>query len=518
MSDPSHAKRKGFLRHFRGLIREADPCADIDLRGSLRLGKSTVKLPPPALPLQILLGGEQGYRLHLYPEPVLDAEGRFEHRGSYLLVDPMTYFSDVSGFIRLSEGDTLTLGRDDPTQRLLLRYPRAVEPRHLRLKLSADGLSIKNKSGAAGVCIAPLASTDLMERMSRWRRLALARLARVLGGPIEPLARAPALDLIEQVIALMDQEPYRALNRLGQPGGLLILPDRATPVFVGDLRARIDNLLVILTQSAFLQALEEGSAILIILGSAVHPDRPEQAAEMDSSILMMDLIFRLKLRFPERVFYLRGHHDSFSEAISHAGLPQGSLWEDALHQARGPDYRDAMRRFYARLPLVAVTSRYLAAHAAPPIEADGWQTLVDIDRHPELADRLARVRHPSEPAPSSAYGRRDLSRMFRRLGLAENAVCVLGARPAPSAERRARDTEGIVQHQRVSSADPHWVGTLTRTHKRLLPLRYPAEPLLEVYNRLVRSAGPGSTPNRQLTSLVQPIPSKPKDAPDEAPR
>ncbi|HSO83060.1 metallophosphoesterase [Thiocapsa sp.] len=518
MSDPSQAKRKGFLRHFRGLIREADPCADLDLRGSLRLGKSTVRLPPPALPLQILLGGEHGYRLHLYPEPVIDAEGRLDHRGSYLLVDPMTYFSDISGFVRLSEGDTLTVGRDDPTQRLLLRYPRAVEPQHLRLKLSADELSVKNKSTAAGVCIAPLAATDLLERMSRWRRLALARLARVLDGPIEPLARAPALDLIEQVIALMDQEPYRALNRLGEPGGLLILPDRTTPIFVGDLRARIDNLLVILTQNAFLQALEEGSAILIILGSAVHPDRPEQAAEMDSSILMMDLIFRLKLRFPERVFYLRGHHDSFSEAISYAGLPQGSLWEDALHQARGADYRDAMQRFYARLPLVAVTSRYLAAHAAPPIEAEGWQTLVDIDRHPDLADRIARVRHPSEHAPSGAYGRRELSRMFRRLGLAENAVCVLGGRPAHSPGHRARDTEDIERHRQVFSADPHWVGILTRAHKRLLPLCYPVEPLLEVYNRLVHTAGAGSTLNRGLTSPVQPTPPRPKGAPDEVPR
>jgi hypothetical protein len=518
MSDPSHAKRKGFLRHFRDLTRKADPCTDLDLRGSLRLGKSTVKLPPPALPLQILLGGEQGYRLHLYPEPVLDAQGRFEHRGSYLLVDPMTYFSDISGFVRLREGDTLTLGRDDPTQRLLLRYPRGIEPRHLRLRLSADGLAIKNKSTTAGACIAPLAATDLMERMSRWRRLALARLTRVLGGPIEPLARAPALDLIEQTIALMDQEPYRALNRLGQPGGLLILPDRATPIFVGDLRARIDNLLVILTQNAFLQALEEGSAILIILGSAVHPDQPERAAEMDSSILMMDLIFRLKLRFPERVFYLRGHHDSFSEEISYAGLPQGSLWEDALHQTRGADYRDAMRRFYARLPLVAVTSRYLAAHAAPPIEAGGWQTLVDIDRHPELADRIARVRHPSEHARSGPYRRRELSRMLRRLGLAESAVCVLGGRPVPSTGHRARDTEDPGQHRRVFSADPDWVGTLTRAHKRLLPLDYPAEPLLEVYNRLVRTAGAGTTPKRQLTSPVEPTPPMPKDAPDEVPR
>ncbi|CRI64049.1 Metallophosphoesterase [Thiocapsa sp. KS1] len=487
MSDLSHAKRQGFLRHFRGLIRKTEPCADIDLRGSLRLGTSTLRLPPPALPLQILLGGEQGCRLHLYPELVLDADGRMRHRGSYLLIDPITHFSDIGGFMRLGQGETLTLGRGDATQRLLLRYPRTVERRHLRLRLSDDGLAIKNKSAAGGVCVAPLTATDLTERMTRWRRRQLIRLSRELDGPIEPLPRAPASELIEQVIGLMDREPYRALDRLGRPGGLLILPDRATPVFVGDLRARIDNLLVVLTQNGLIQALEEGSAILIILGSAVHPDRPEQAAEMESSILMMDLIFRLKLRFPERVFYLRGRHDSFSEEISHAGLPQGSLWEEALHQARGPDYRDAMRRFYERLPVVAVTSRYLAAHAAPPIEAEQRQTLVDIDLYPELADRLARARHPSEGTSSRDFRRRELTRMFRRLGLAETATSVLGAHPGYSAVSRTLDADEGARQFRIFSADPDWVDILAGVHKRLLPMRYPVEPLLAVYNRLVRT-------------------------------
>jgi hypothetical protein len=106
MSDLSNAEHQGFLRHFRSLIRKAEPCADLDLRGSLRLGTSTLRLPPPTLPLQILLGGEQGCRLHLYPELVLDADGRMRHRGSYLLIDPMTYFSDIGGFMRLGQGET----------------------------------------------------------------------------------------------------------------------------------------------------------------------------------------------------------------------------------------------------------------------------------------------------------------------------------------------------------------------------------------------------------------------------
>jgi hypothetical protein len=487
MSDPSLADQKGFLRHFSGLIRETDECADIDLRGSLRLGrKSTIRMPPPAFPLQILLGGAQGYRLHLYPELVIDTHGGLGHRGNYLLVDPQTYFSDISGFMRLHTGDSLTIGRNDPTQRLLLRYPRAVEQRHLRLKLSDKGLAIKNQSVAAGVCVAPLTAPDLTERMSRWRSRHLHRLARVLGGPIEPSTRADATDLIEQVVALIAREPYRALNHLGRPGGLLVLPHRTRPIFVGDLRARVDNLLVILTQNGFMDALEEGSATLIILGNAVHPDRPEQAAEMESSILMMDLIFRLKLRFPERIFYLRGHHDSFSEEISQAGLPQGSLWEDALHQARGPAYRDAMRRFYEGLPLVAATTSYLAAHGELPIESLGWRSLVDIDRHPDIAARITRSR-PASPQLDDGYRRRELRRLFRRLGLLENAAVILGAGGESACGSRANAPDWPVQQHRLYSAGPDWVGTLTRAHRELLPLRYPVEPVTAVYNRLVRT-------------------------------
>ncbi len=483
MSDPIHTRRKDFLTHFHSLRRGHDACGDLDLRGSLRLGKTTLRLPLPVLPLQILLGDEAGYRLHLYPELVLNGEGDLAHQGNYLLFDPQTYFCDISGFMRLHVGDSLTLGRADPTQRLLLRYPRTVEPQHLRLKLSASALCIKNRSSGADACVAPLTAADLMERMARWRYRHINRLTRLLGGPVAPLGRAPAMEVITQVINLMEQEPYRALNHLGRPGGLLILPDRVRPIFVGDLRARVDNLLVILTQNGFLDALEEGSAILIILGNAVHPDRPEQAAEMESSMLMMDLIFRLKLRFPERVFYLRGPQDSFSEAISHAGLPQGALWEDALHQARGPDYRDAMRRFYERLPLVAATTRFLAAHAGLPIDALGWQCLVDIDLHPDLADQITRPR-PCGSDSNPAYGRRELTRMLRRIGLAQNATCILGAPATTPNDAHEITKEDTVQQFRLYSAGTDWVDTLTRAHKHLLPLRYPAEPITAAYNRL----------------------------------
>ncbi|MBK1718589.1 metallophosphoesterase [Thiocystis violacea] len=486
MAQPKLVSRKSFLKRFRDLVQGMDACEDVDLRGSLRLTDEKIRIPPPALPLQILLGGEEGYRLHLYPELRFDPDGRLTHKGDYLFCDPGSYFHDISGFLRLGKGDSLTLGREDPMQRLWLRYPKAVDNQHLRLKLSHKGLAFRNKSSHAGACVAPLTSHELMERMARWRWKKLERLREVLGGPLEPPTRSEALDLIERVIALMRDEPYRVPNPNGRPSGLLALPERPRPIFVGDLHARIDNLLVVLTQNGFLESLVDGTGLLILLGDAVQPDVPGQEEEMDSSMLMMDLIFRLKLRFPERVFYLRGNHDSFSEEISKAGIPQGLLWEQALLDRRGPGYRDAMQTFYDQLPYVAASAGYLACHAGPPTGKMTWEGLVDIHRHPKLAHQLTHVRLRRSNLPNG-YGPRDLARLRKRLGVKHDAPVIVGHTPAPNQATYWMNAGGIPHHHVLHGAGLDWIGVIARADKHLIPLAYPTEPMLAVYNQYART-------------------------------
>ncbi|AFL72365.1 Calcineurin-like phosphoesterase [Thiocystis violascens DSM 198] len=462
-----------------------DACEDVELRESLRLTDAKVRIPAPTLPLQIMLGGEEGCRLHLYPELRFDPDGRLRHQGDYLLFDPVSYFFDISGFLRLHPGDSLTLGRKDPLQRLQLHYPKVVDQQHLRLKLSAKGLALRNKSRTDGACVAPLTSEDVVERMARWRRQKLARLLEVLGGPLEPPSRSAALDLIEQTIAIMAREPYRVPNAHGRPSGLLALPNRPRPVFVGDLHARLDNLLVVLTQNGFLEALLDGSGLLILLGDAVQPDTPGQEDQMDTSMLMMDLIFRLKLRFPGRVFYLRGNHDSFSEDINKGGVPQGLVWERALRDGRGVQYQEAMQRFYDHLPYLAMSSGYLACHAGPPTGKVSREALVDIQKHPRLAYQLthARLRRPHSP---SGYGPGELARLRKRLGVKADTPVIVGHTPRSDRETCWMNVGGIAHHHVLFGANPDWVGVIAHVEKRLAPLIYPTEPLLQVYNQFAR--------------------------------
>jgi len=479
----SPESRRGFLRVFDQLIQDMEGCDDMALESALRLPEKKVRVPAPAVPLQLLLGGEDGYQLRLEPELVIDADGRHVPNGDYLLFDPLSFYSGISGFVRLSEGAAVTLGREDPLQRLLLQYPDEVGKEHLRLKLTAKGLVLKKKTTSRGACVAPVLETDTLAERVRWRSAKLERLAGLLGGPIEEPSRHDALDLIERVLELMGREAYRDKDDAGRPGGLLQLPGKPAPIMVGDLHARIDNLLVVLTQNGFLEGLADGSALLILVGDAVHPDEPGREEEMDMSMLLMDLIFRLKLRFPGRVFYLRGNHDSFGDHISKRGVPQGLLWEKALYDRRGSKYRDAMQRLYDLLPYVAVSPRYICCHAGPPTMKVRRRDLVNIRDHPKLSHQLThlRLRKPSSP---EGYDAGDLKRLRKRLGVQSSTPVVVGHTPLSADDTCWLNAGGIPHHHVLFGAHPKTVGVITRANRHLLPLRYPVEPLLPVYNRL----------------------------------
>jgi hypothetical protein len=486
MALASTESRNSFLNYFQELLQEMEECEELELSDALRLGEKKVRVPPPSLPLQLLLGSDD-YRLQLEPELVINADGTFRRSDDFLLFDPSTFFSsDISGFIRLSAGETVTLGRDSRLQRGLLGYPKLVDDRHLRLKLTAKGLALKKKSTTRGACIAPLIEPAHADRMLQWRRAKIERLAKVLDAPIDTLPRDAALDLLERVIALMEREPYRLQTRDGRPGGLLRLPGRPAPIFVGDLHACIDNLLVVLTQNAFLESLLDGSGALIIIGDAVHPDEPGHEDEMDNSMLLMDLIFRLKLRFPERVFYLRGNHDDFADDISKGGVPQGLLWEKALHDQRGARYRDAMQRLYGVLPYVAVSPQYVCCHAGPPTMKVSRTDLIHVRDKPKLEHQLThlRLRKPNSP---TGYGAADVHRLCRRLGVPSDTPLVVGHTPLSPADTVWPNAGGIANHHVLFGANPQKVGVITRTGNGLLPLTYPTEPLLPVYNRLIRT-------------------------------
>jgi hypothetical protein len=245
---------------------------------------------------------------------------------------------------------------------------------------------------------------------------------------------------------------------------------------------------VILSQNGFMHALEQGEACLVIIGDAVHSERDGELDQMDDSMLMMDLIFRLKLRFPEHFFFVRGNHDSFSEAISKGGVPQGLLWKRALKRARGKEYRKAMQRYYDLLPYVVASPDFCAAHAAPCRSKVSQEMLIDIHRYPGLVPELInnRMVRPNRPG---GYTKGDVRRFRKTLGLPSETAFIVGHTPMDQSNAYWLNVGGADAHHVLYSANEAWVGAFTRIGGEMWPLKYPVEPLLALVNDLASAKG-----------------------------
>jgi hypothetical protein len=165
-------------------VDEYGACEDIELAGSVSLGETKVRFTCPLAPILMQLGGEQGKRLQLYPEPMLTAEGGTIPSGAYLIDDPEHPTDTLHGFLRLVPGDSLILGRDEPEQQDLMAYPETVAKQHLRLKLTPEGLTFKNLAPSQGSCLSPLAPKAGWKPVADLRLAKIERLAKRLGAPI----------------------------------------------------------------------------------------------------------------------------------------------------------------------------------------------------------------------------------------------------------------------------------------------------------------------------------------------
>ena len=469
---------KRLRRAFSGLSR----CPLLNLRDAYRLVDDSVRVPYEGFPIAMLLG-IKGKTLHLYPEYPLDAGSGSDRPPNFLVEDPDHASGEaIGGFVRLEPERKLILGTKDRHQQIMFDYPDDVEPEHLKLTHAGDAVIFKDMT-EVGTCLSPMLNVEKTERIA-----CLQRIREIYGGPLQPLPKDEAMDLIEQVNKLMEKEAYRARDSRGLPGGLLELPKKLTPIIVADLHAQVDNLLVILSHNGFLRALEKGEACLVILGDAVHSERDESLGDMDDSILMMDLIFRLKLRFPEHLFFLRGNHESFSEDVAKGGTPQGLLWKRALKKARTRDYRRAMQRYYALLPYVVKSPHFCATHAGPTTAKVAAEMLIDINQHEDLCKELVtnRMRRGDRPG---GYTKGDIKRFRRSLGLEAHTPFVVGHTPLDRENCFWPNVGGVKNHHVLYSASQRWVGVITRIGGELVPLRYPVEPLIKLVNGLGEDKG-----------------------------
>lgn len=470
---------------LRRPFQTTPPALDLNPEVPYRLSKDRVRIPLEEAALELRLGAR---RVHVYPDlSILPETG--ERRVELILFDPDRYYSRISRLTRLRPDERLAVDGNAQIKKPGYRSPASALQRHLVLVHTGDALTLQNPASDidAEISPLPLSGPDRNPRFHRQR--ALRRTGEIYGGPLRMLSAPDARATLRAVNARLENERFRPRDSDGNVGGLLELPEWITPIIVGDLHAQVDNLLRILSEGAYLESLERGEAALILLGDAVHSQQPGQWDDMDSSVLMMDLILKLKLRFPDRVFFLLGNHDSFSAEVTKGGVPQGLLWEKRLGELRGEEYTRALELFYRRSPLVVVSRDFVACHAGPPRTRISKQTLIDIRRFPKLLRELTwtRVQTTTHPA---GYTRRDVRQLRQALGLPDTAAVIVGHFPVSKVGAVWRHVGNIRNHHIVYSANPREIGLFTRVSGKLVAQTYPAEACSDWLNRRAAATAP----------------------------
>jgi len=477
MAKSSSKKQKSLIKIIKAAFSDLVHCEKVDLKGSFRLPNKKIQFPVENYPLQLHIG-QDAHILHLYPEHSLATSNTNIDEQSYILFDPEKYYNQISGFFRLKDGDKITLGHGDNQQRTFLNTPKKLPERQLSISNDEGKLIFKCHHPETGSCISPLFKDKKINKVSDWRKKKLTHLAKILGDPSKKLPTKEAMKLIQDVNNIMEKEAYREKDNNGKPGGVLCIPEKLHAIIIGDLHTRLDNLLTILSQNNFLDALDNGKACLIILGDAVHPEIEGQYDQMESSQLMMDVLFQLKIRFPKQVFYIRGNHDSFSEEIGKKGVPQGILWAKQLTKERGKAYKKEMQRFYDNLPYLAYSKNYITCHASPPTSSVCLEDLVNVKQHPKLIADLTNKRFKT-PNRMSGYNKGDIKKLRSSLKRADNTAFIVGHTPMNTEETLWENVGDINNHYVVYGGHPDWIGAMVEMGDNIYPLLYPVEPLTE---------------------------------------
>ena len=438
----------------------------------LVLQASKIRIPRRLLPLEVRLGPQ---KLHIYEEPLLAPRQNGETDSTrVMLFDPEEYYSSISGTLLLSEGERT---RGAKGRSLAPSLPREIFSR-LEIVNQKGTLLVVDLDSPTGTEITRLEGSENERRLVSTREDCLRLVRQAFGGPLRILSPGEALETVRKVNQLLEQSPNRPRDDRGHPGALVELAADLVPILVGDLHGNVDNLLKTLSENRFLGGLETGSASLILLGDAVHPQEGQMGA-MDSSVLIMDLILRLMLSYPSGVVYVRGNHDGFSDEIRKQDVSQGRLWESRLLELRGQDFVTEMKRFYDLLPYLVAGEGLLACHGGPPIETVTRSRLINAYRYPRLRHQLTwnRVQQPGNPA---GYSARDVRSFRAALGLDRSAVFVTAHTQLSEAGCFWLDVAGIKNHHIIDSSGSGEFAVIAGVGAELSPFVYRAEALLDL--------------------------------------
>ncbi len=386
-------------------------------------------------------------------------------------------------FARLKVGETVVIGKSNKDYDTILNFSKGVSMRHVAVTNRRGDLTLTPLASEKGIGLIRSDDTDYRERIDVSRQNIFLSLKKLYGGPIQHKSNSEALNLLKHTNKLLETESMREPAKSGFAGGVVKIEESTIPIIVGDLHGQVDNLLKILSENCLLFHLENKTITLIILGDAFHSEIVDEMEDMESSILMIDLLCTLKAAFPGNFFYLAGNHDSFSPDISKNGISQGTLMKEQLFELRGEDYVNEMERFFKRLPYIITSDNYYACHAGPPRSTVKYKDLVNIAENPALIREITtnRIQRPNY---LSGYTKNDIKRFRKVLSMPKKSSFIVGHSPLDPFGSFWQNVGTIKNHHIIYSAHVEGPAVFQRVNDSLIPLSFPAEPLTKLINNL----------------------------------
>ena len=432
--------------------------------------QDSVRLAWQDKPFKIELGR---IALECHPDLSIDGDERTNAR-AWILHAGSAFYEGVPKFIRIDEGETIVLGRGDDLQTEFFGYDRSVAKRHVKIGNRKGDLKIHPLDWEARIM---LSTAPVATEMWTARRERLMRLPDVIGGALASFDDEEALDKLRKVNRIIASEAYRERNEEGDPGGVIHFPDTMSVIIFGDIHARVDNVLRVLSEGGVLAALEKGKLALVFLGDLVHSEATGELEDMTSSVLILDLFCMLKSRFPKNVFYVHGNHESFSSEIGKGGVPQALLFKKHLRKRRGKAYVKEVEALFDQLAYVVQGNRFAACHGAPVRSKVDRQTLVNINRYPGLQYEITwnRLRQGNRPA---GYGKGSVKRFRQTLDLSKHAPLIVAHNPQSTEGTLWLNVGDIEGHHIVYSARTDRLAIMVMSDGMAWPLILHPDPAL----------------------------------------
>lgn len=461
---PDHAVKPSLFARIADLFSDTPGGNPITPTSTPLAITANVRIAWQGEPFQLILGN---VTLEFHPDlPVTGNQKGGCHE--WIIHPGRAFYESVPKFIRIRPGEAVLLGRMDDLQTRIFGFDRSVADRHVKVFNRRGDLIFQPLEPELPTCISQVESSTAVWKV---RRDNLLRLPAVLGCPLVQFESEQALDVIREVNAIAASEAYRTLIDDGEPGGVIRFPSDKTVVILGDVHARADNVLRVLTEGGMLAALESRQACLVFLGDMVHSQESDELADMDSSVFILDLFCMLKRRFPKNVFYVHGNHESFSADVGKGGVLQGMLFQRHLKKLRGRAYVNEIEKLFDGLAFVVQGNEFAACHGAPVRSKVNLNVLINIRRYPGIQSEVVwnRLRQGNRP---SGYSKGSVKRFRKTLNLSKHATMIVGHTPQSEDETLWMNAGGIEGHHIVYSAHTQRLAAMVMSDGHATPLQF----------------------------------------------